>query len=187
MSRATAGGRGRVRVMVSRLDRWADRGLDPLRGRSTIDRVLYAASEAGNFSALWHAAAWVPCLVRPSREEVRRAARTSAALAIESVLVNGGVKSLFRRARPSIQSVEKTRRLRQPKTSSFPSGHASAAMVAAAMLSHGRGRRVSVVAYTAAGVVSLSRVHVRIHHASDVAGGLALGGMMGLLFRRLLP
>jgi membrane-associated phospholipid phosphatase len=30
-------------------------------------------------------------------------------------------------------------------------------------------------------------VHVRIHHASDVAGGLALGGVMGLLFRRLLP
>ena len=51
--------------------------------------------------------------------------------------------------------------------------------VAAALLSEGRGAKS--LYYGVAGVVALSRVHVRIHHASDVAGGIALGVALGAL------
>jgi undecaprenyl-diphosphatase len=187
VSRATSGGARRGRELVAHLDLWADRRLEPLRGNRLADRLFYTASEAGNFSVIWHIAAWLPCLVRPSRAQLRRSIRTSAALALESVVVNGGVKSLFGRARPSIERSNAPHRLRRPQTSSFPSGHASSAMVAAAMLSHSRSRRVSVAAYSAAGVVSVSRIYVRIHHASDVVGGLALGAVFGMLLRRLPP
>jgi membrane-associated phospholipid phosphatase len=41
--------------------------------------------------------------------------------------------------------------------------------------------------YAAATIVAASRVHVRIHHASDVAGGIVLGIALGELARRLVP
>jgi undecaprenyl-diphosphatase len=41
--------------------------------------------------------------------------------------------------------------------------------------------------YGLAVVVALSRIHVRIHHASDVAAGAALGAVLGEIARRLMP
>ncbi|MGH3472390.1 MAG: phosphatase PAP2 family protein [Nocardioidaceae bacterium] len=35
--------------------------------------------------------------------------------------------------------------------------------------------------------MAASRVHVRIHHASDVVGGALIGALLGELTRRLLP
>ena len=82
---------------------------------------------------------------------------------------------MFKRSRP-VQEHERPYKLRQPKTSSFPSGHASAAMVAAAMLSRG-GK--APLWYALGAIVAASRIHVRIHHASDVAGGIVAGVVMG--------
>jgi undecaprenyl-diphosphatase len=171
------------RPEIHRFDDAVERGLDRWRGRPVVDRLLYAASEAGNFSLIWHAAAWAPWLVAPSAARLRRASEVSGLLALESVLVNGPVKSMFRRNRPDHWATH-PHRLRRPRTSSFPSGHASAAMVGAALL--GRGRPpVAVAAYAAAALVSTSRVYVRIHHASDVVGGLLIGWVLGRIFRRL--
>jgi undecaprenyl-diphosphatase len=36
-------------------------------------------------------------------------------------------------------------------------------------------------------VVASSRVHVRIHHASDVVGGAIIGVFLGELARHLVP
>jgi undecaprenyl-diphosphatase len=41
--------------------------------------------------------------------------------------------------------------------------------------------------YAIAVVVAASRVHVRIHHASDVIGGAAIGILLGELTRLLVP
>ena len=117
---------------------------------------------------------------RPASAEPPRPARCSG---VEALLVNGPVKAVFRRDRPIIEALH-PHRLRVPRTSSFPSGHASAAMVAAALL--GRDRpAVAVGAYGAAAVVALSRVYVRIHHASDVIGGVAIGWGLGRVLRRV--
>jgi undecaprenyl-diphosphatase len=35
--------------------------------------------------------------------------------------------------------------------------------------------------------VALSRVHVRIHHASDVVGGVAVGVALGALAKKAWP
>ena len=106
----------------------------------------------------------------------------STALGVESALVNGPVKSMFRRSRP-VQDVPRPHHLRQPKTSSFPSGHASAAMVAAALLSRHTG---GAAWYAVGAVVATSRIHVRIHHASDVAGGVVIGVALGAIARRVV-
>jgi membrane-associated phospholipid phosphatase len=41
--------------------------------------------------------------------------------------------------------------------------------------------------WTVALIVSASRVHVKIHHASDVVGGMVVGMGLGLLAKRLVP
>ena len=152
-----------------------------LRGNPVADRVFYTASELGNFSILWHALAWAGAGSKRGR---RNALRTSVALAVESALVNGPVKSVFNRSRPLVEH-DHPHRLRQPLTSSFPSGHASAAMVAAALLSEPHRRRWPF--WAAASVVAASRVHVRIHHASDVVVGALVGAVLVRLFKKIWP
>jgi undecaprenyl-diphosphatase len=74
---------------------------------------------------------------------------------------------------------------RQPITSSFPSGHATAAFCAATLLAENEER---APAYYALGtVVALSRIHTKIHHASDVVGGIAIGLVLGQVARRIVP
>ena len=59
-----------------------------------------------------------------------------------------------------------------PLTTSFPSGHSSTAVVAAILLSAARPQGRPVY-WASAALVASSRVYVRIHHASDVVGGVA--------------
>ncbi len=167
-------------------DEAVDQAWEPLRHIEPVDRLFYAASEAANFSMIWHGLAVGRAVVA---RDWKQAIRTSAALGIESALVNGPIKSLFERERPA-EAADLPRKLRQPKTSSFPSGHASAAAVAASYLTEG-GRPVWRWGVRGlAAVVATSRIHVRIHHASDVIAGALTGwallGAIRPLLRRLV-
>jgi undecaprenyl-diphosphatase len=102
----------------------------------------------------------------------------SALLAVESLLVNQGVKRLFRRTRPT-ETGDPRFPVRKPSTSSFPSGHASAATFAATILTVWGGKRTAPLWFGLAAVVGTSRAYVRIHHASDVVGGAAVGLALG--------
>lgn len=163
---------------IDRLDERIDDAWDRIRGIPAVDRLFYSASEAADFSVLWHTLGVIQAVID---DDPKIAIALSSALGVESALINGPVKSMFRRSRP-VSADRRPHNLRQPKTSSFPSGHASAAMVAAAMLSR---RGASPAWYTLAGIVAASRVHVRIHHASDVAGGLVAGAALGAVARRI--
>lgn len=163
-------------------DKVVDKAWEPLRGNPNLDRLFYTASELADFSLLWHLTGTARGVMR--RNGHREAIRLSAALGAESAFVNGAVKSLFRRERPA-HEVERPHNLRQPLTSSFPSGHASAAFLAATLLSERS--RIKPFWYAAAGVVAVSRVHVRIHHASDVVVGAGIGLAFGRLIRKVLP
>jgi len=164
---------------VDRIDDLVDEWWERLRGRPALDRLYYTASEVADFSLVWHALGVVQAIIE---DDPKVAIGLSAALGVESALVNGPVKSFFKRSRP-VQEVARPHNLRQPRTSSFPSGHASAAMVAAALLSRHAG---GPAWYGLAAVVATSRVHVRIHHASDVVGGALVGAALGAVARRVL-
>ena len=165
---------------IDQLDEVIDQWWEQWRNQPLVDRVFYTASEAADFSLLWHALGVVQAIVE---DDPKIAMGLSAALGVESALLNGPIKSIFRRRRP-LQPAPRPLNLRQPITSSFPSGHASAAMVAAAVLSRRTG---GPLWYALGALVAASRVHVRIHHASDVLGGLAIGVAFGRIARRLLP
>ena len=165
---------------IDRFDERFDRQLDRLRGVPALDRVCYAASQAGNFSVLWHGIAVTRAIVSPRRRA--ELVRMVVCLGIESVVVNQGIKRLVRRPRP-VPAQQHPHALRTPSTSSFPSGHASSALLAAALLAQ-HDRRGRPFWYVLAAVVALSRAFVRVHHASDVVGGAAIGVVFGRIARR---
>jgi undecaprenyl-diphosphatase len=112
--------------------------------------------------------------------------RASTILGVESLLVNGGVKSLFRRHRPVWEEDRpRPHRIRTPRTSSFPSGHASSAFTAAGILS--QDDPLWPVYYGIAALVASSRVYVKMHHASDVLAGAAIGVGLAVVARKVWP
>ncbi len=167
---------------IHRFDDAVDRSLVGLRGREPLDRILYAITELADFSLLWHLLGWTRALA--DDDQVIPAVRLSAALGAETIIVNGVLKTLFKRERP-VEQAPRPHRLRVPLTTSFPSGHASSATMSAMLL--GDTSRVPAAWAGLAAVVAVSRVHVRIHHASDVIGGVAVGVALGVAARRVWP
>jgi membrane-associated phospholipid phosphatase len=176
----TVGGPKGLARTVAVFDAYVDRRIDRVRGNPALDRVMYTASELGNFSLVWHLVNATRA-VAPDRR-VTHALRVAAVLGTESALVNGPVKNMFRRHRP-VWEHERPLKLRVPKTSSFPSGHASSAAVAAVMLSQ---HDTAWPLYCGIGaVVAASRVYVGVHHASDVVAGAVLGVALAQGAKRL--
>jgi len=175
MSASTAAG------PLHTFDTAIDRRIDALRGHRIVDVTFYTLTALADHSILWMLIAGVQALSARSR---RRALLTIAALGLESVLVNGVVKSVFHRDRPIDRDHPHPLGLRYPRTSSFPSGHASAAFAAAILLGRTPAQRRSLLPL--AGAVALSRIYVRIHHTSDVLGGIAVGLAYGTFARRLI-
>ncbi len=174
-----------VRRAVGRLDAAVEDRIERVRGNRVVDRVMYGASELGDWSLVWHLVGLSQALL-PGRDPMS-AVRLSVILGIESVVVNGGIKQLFRRGRPEWTSIgPRPHRLRTPRTSSFPSGHASSAFTAAGVLAAG-GDPLWPIYYAIAVVVASSRAYVRIHHASDVLAGAALGVVLALVADQLWP
>lgn len=181
----SSSGQDRLGSTVAAFDRAVEQAADVLRGRPGLDRMFTAASTAGDFSLLWHSINIVRGLVLRRRPD--QVVALAVAIGLESLVVNQGIKRWFRRERPTIAGGASTP-VRRPSTSAFPSGHATAAVFSAMILSRWD-RRLALIWWTLAAVVAVSRVHVRIHHPSDVVGGAVVGWGLGrlaiLLLRRL--
>jgi undecaprenyl-diphosphatase len=172
-----------VHRRIEQIDERVDAWFSDLRGDKAADRLFYAASAVGDFGLIWVMFACLRALRgRPNDE--RAALRAVVATGVESVLVNAGLKSLFRRRRPDGPE-EHPLPFREPVTSSFPSGHATAAFCAATLLGEDDDR--APLYYLVACIVAASRIHVRIHHASDVVAGAVIGLVLGRLGRALSP
>jgi hypothetical protein len=105
---------------------------------------------------------------------------TGGAMAINTIL-----KNIFRRQRPQ----ELARRIKLPKSHSFPSGHSLLSAATYPIVVHHlverRSLHTQAVAHTMAGMIILSvgfsRVYFGVHFPSDVLGGFAAGfGWLGL-------
>lgn len=144
--------------------------------------MFYAASGLADHSVIWFLLAALKAT--RSKEQARLAKRAAIALAIESVVVNLGVKSLFRRQRPEFPG-DRPLPLRQPLTSSFPSGHSSAAVCAYLFLSEDDA--LAPLYLLLAAIIAPSRIHVKIHHASDVIGGVLVGWLLSRVIKAIYP
>jgi membrane-associated phospholipid phosphatase len=176
-------GLGALGPTVERFDAWADGQLERFRGNPIADRVFTTASTLGDFSVIWHLANVARAAT--SAERRRQLPALAVAIGAESLLVNQGIKRLFKRVRPT-ETGDDRYEVRRPSTSSFPSGHASAAAFTATALTGWDGKRSAPMWWSVAGIVATSRAYVRIHHASDVVAGLAVGAVLGRIARRAL-
>ncbi|MGI9029293.1 MAG: phosphatase PAP2 family protein, partial [Ilumatobacteraceae bacterium] len=160
-SPAAAPGRRSLGPTIATFDRRVDAGLELLRGQRLVDAVFVGASRLGDFSVIWHLANASRGLTSDRR--TNQVPALAAALGLESLLVNQGLKRLFRRPRPTVQGDPRFP-VRRPSTSAFPSGHASAAAFTATVLTAWDGPRSAPLWWGIALTVANSRAYVRIHH-----------------------
>jgi membrane-associated phospholipid phosphatase len=174
---------GVVRALDERIDRW----FEPARGVPALDGLAKAITGLGDHGLMWAATtAWRARHTGPDRA---RAVRALAIAGVGSGIVNRTLKAAVGRTRPDragLQLTEGGIPVREPTTSSFPSGHTLAAFCAATVMSQRNDRSGNVLLFTSASLVGISRLHLRAHHASDVVGGAAIGAALGLIGRRLL-
>ncbi|MEU8921838.1 phosphatase PAP2 family protein [Kitasatospora sp. NPDC048545] len=162
--------------MTARLDA-LDRALfdriaaAPLHGTATWLRTLSRAADHG---LLWTGTAAVLGAVG-GRTGRRAALRGLGSLALASTTANTVAKHATRRPRPLLDPVPQVRRLlRQPVTTSFPSGHSASAAAFATGVAIESPLLGAAVAPLAA-AVALSRVYTGAHYPGDVLAGTALG------------
>jgi undecaprenyl-diphosphatase len=178
-SRRATGLATRVQALDDAVDAWVARRRGP-----TLDPLFYGLSSAADHALLW--------LLLGSARAARRgdpmiAVRLAIDLGVESLLTNGPIKLAFGRVRP-VHDLAPDEPLpygmHRPISSSFPSGHAATAFTAAMLL---RDSPWAPAYFLLAALVASSRVYVKMHHASDVLVGTALGLTMGAIARRILP
>ena len=168
--------------VVRRLDLAGDEFARATRRRPIAHRAMYTLSGLGDDGRVWIAAAAVEAA--RSRDFRRSFAHSMACLGIESALVNGPMKLLIRRPRP-VGLGEHAHHLRLPRDSSFPSGHSASAATMAMVL--GRDSPLAPLWWALAVGITVSRVHVGVHHATDVLGGFAVGLALGAVGRSVRP
>jgi undecaprenyl-diphosphatase len=154
----------------------------PWRGKRLVDGAAYAASALGDHGFVW----FLVGVVRGRNAGFRRAVAIRAVVFTGVVVpgVNAALKSAVGRVRPEREG-RHSLPVRVPRTASFPSGHSLAAWCAATLLAEDDPWAPAY--YLLAGAVSASRVHVRLHHATDVVAGSLLGIALGWVGRRIVP
>jgi undecaprenyl-diphosphatase len=151
-----------------------------------LDRMLVAVSNAANHSRLWLVTAAALAIVGGGRG--RRAATEGVlAIALTSAVTNIILKPLAGRRRPAQsrgRPMPDSRRVRQPTSRSFPSGHAASAFAFASTVEQSiPGLRLPL--RVAAATVAYSRVHTGVHYPSDVGAGAVVGTLCSDALRRL--
>jgi membrane-associated phospholipid phosphatase len=142
---------------------------------------LGALSLSANYGILWFVIAAIPWLSGTDHGPAIFVYVAGAVFATE--LITNVVKRLFGRRRPSQDGLD--RLIPMPVSASFPSSHASMGVVG--MLALGTlypHWRVALVALVT--VLCFTRIYLRVHYLTDVAGGLLLGAALGIPYVLLM-
>lgn len=163
---------------LARLDEAVYRAIEQTN-TPIIDAPLRRVAAVADYSALWFGIAAL--LFVFGGHSGRRAALTGmAAIGLNSSIVNVPIKRAAKRDRP-VRAAEydnDARRLRMPKSRSFPSTHASSALAFATAVSAAR-PELGWALRTLAAIVAYSRVHCGVHYPGDALAGALVGITVG--------
>jgi membrane-associated phospholipid phosphatase len=149
----------------------------------TMHRVMHAITQLGTHAVIGTAAGLTAiAMLRKGRKDEAWTVvvSTGGAMAINTLL-----KNVFQRQRPQ----ELARRIKLPRSHSFPSGHSLLSAATYPIVAHHLVEQASApvqaLAHTAAALIILSvgfsRIYFGVHFPSDVLGGFAAGfGWLGL-------
>ncbi len=113
-------------------------------------------------------------LIKEDKQIIRDACTIIAAIAVNEA-ITVGMKYSINRDRPFVSYPDITKKS-GAGSPSFPSGHTSSAFATATSLSLVYKKwYVTVPAYTWAGTVGYSRMHLGVHYPSDVLAGAIIG------------
>lgn len=137
---------------------------------------LGLVSRSANHGILWYFLSLLPWL---AGHPLPVAAYLYVAVPVTLVEVLGfGIKSVVRRQRPTVADPDLPEQIRRPITPSFPSSHASMALVGTmTMGAMYPGWVPALLVLTA--LLCFSRVYLGVHYLGDVAGGLVWGLAFG--------
>jgi undecaprenyl-diphosphatase len=144
-----------------------------------FDRAVIAYSALGNRGLLWVAGGVIVGLATDRLSAIPLV----AAVVWITLGLNYAIKRRVRRLRP-VERRGRAPLIIAPTTPSFPSSHAAMASAGAIALS----LYVPVMSplfATLAVLMAASRVHIGVHHVSDVVVGLAVGACTGAVFALL--
>jgi YegS/Rv2252/BmrU family lipid kinase len=165
---------------VAALDRALYRRVGRVRA-PLLDASLRGLSRAADRSLLWVGVA-AGLALSGGRGGRIAAVRALLAVGLTSAVVNGPLKQLAARRRPGLPSLSR-RRIRRPRSPSFPSGHTASAFAFATATSLSEPRLLVPLA-AAAAAVGFSRVYLRVHYPGDVLAGALIGLAAGTVVGR---
>ena len=165
--------------MIVRLAKVAKRIDDHVEPSGISNSAGLAAWAAGNVAEVALVAALAGTELRT--RSWRGLVRIASPIVVERLMLLG-LDQVVDRDRPKRPSTRPAKM--SPSSSSFPSGHASNAFLAATLLST---KVPAVVAYGLATVVAATRVVTRVHHPSDVVGGAIAGLAIGRAMNSVVP
>ena len=148
-----------------------------------MHRFMEAVTQLGTHAAIGTAAGVAALAMW--RDGRRQDAWTVAISTGGAMAINTILKNVFQRERPQ----ELARRIKLPKSHSFPSGHSLLSAATYPIVAHhfvqNRSLPAQAVVHTVTGMtillVGFSRVYFGVHFPSDVLGGFAAGfGWLGL-------
>jgi membrane-associated phospholipid phosphatase len=164
---------------VSTLDETVDAAFEPLRGHPAVDRAASVVSNLADYGVAWVLLAGLKA--RRHGPDRRRAVVALGVAGFSSLIVSRMVKAAVERQRPDEHLAAA---VRTPTSSSFPSGHTLAAFCTAFVLGDSDAGTAVYIGFASA--VAASRVHLRAHHPTDVAGGAVIGSVLGLGLRPIV-
>ena len=141
------------------------------------------AQPRGQHVPIWFAAAAV-LFEFGGRSGKRAGIRGLASIGVTSAIVNFLIKPVVKRKRPARDRIPAARQLvREPLSTSFPSGHAASAFAFVSGVAL-ESRRVGALLAPIAAAVAYSRTFNGVHYPLDVAAGAVIGMVTPLARRR---
>ena len=140
-----------------------------------LERVATLLSKAGENAYVWFAIGLVGALVDPDRRWQWVVMALAGPVAI---VVNFGIKLLFKRPRPVLDGLPPLGGA--PSSLSFPSAHATASFTAATVATR-ISPDLAPLVFGLATLMALSRPYLGMHYPSDILAGAALGTAFGLV------
>jgi len=174
------GKRAGFRRAARRFDDAVDEVVEPLRKNAALTSVAAAVSNLADYGFVWTVVASAKGRRREPGGGPAQARHRRGLLARTERRHQGG-----RGPGPPRTGCSERRAgcdpVREPTSSSFPSGHTLAAFTTAVVLADSPAQAVAFIGFAA--VVGASRIQLGAHHASDVAGGALIGAGLGALLR----
>ncbi len=136
-----------------------------------LDRIMPIITFLGNGGTVWLIIAFY--LIKGRNYKIE-GYMVICALIITTIMGEGILKHLIRRARPFINNVEEKLLISKPITYSFPSGHTASSFASAGIIII-MGNHLGVLAIILAFLIAFSRIYLNVHYPTDVIIGIILG------------